>query len=377
MDNIYYAQCWEDADILIKALSIEPDDIILSIASGGDNTFALLLQNPAKIIAIDKNPLQLHLVELKMMAIAHFQYTEFLNFLGVSCSNKRWRLYQRLRPFLKEESREYWDQQKKSIEKGIIHCGKFEKYFAIFRLFIMPFIHSHKNISQLLQEKTLRQQRQFYQQIWDNQRWKWLFRVFFGKFLLGNLGRRPSYFRYVVSNNIGNILLQRSKRGLTQISTSKNYFLQYILKGNYDDPQNGHPYLQKTNFLKLKLNLHRLELRQTDLLEYLKSLPSGTISKFNLSDVFEYMSMEDYETIIAQLLRTSTKDSRIAFWTLFVPREIPRSYKLYYQTNNLVNRSLTRHAKTFFYRDFQIWQRKTIGIRRDTKKELLSINEME
>lgn len=376
MDNIYYAQCWEDADILIKALSIEPDDIILSIASGGDNTFALLLQNPAKIIAIDKNPLQLHLVELKMMAIAHFQYTEFLNFLGISCSNTRWHLYQRLRPFLKEESREYWDQQKKSIEIGIIHCGKFEKYFAIFRRFIMPFIHSHKNISQLLQDKILRQQRQFYQQIWDNRRWKWLFRVFFGKFLLGNLGRRPSYFRYVKSNNIGNILLQRSKRGLTQIPTSKNYFLQYILKGNYDDPQQSHPYLQKTNFLKLKLNLYRLELRQTDLLEYLKSLPSCTISKFNLSDVFEYMSIEDYETIIAQLLRTSTKDARIAFWTLFVPREIPFSYKLYYHTNNLVNRSLTKHAKTFFYRDFQIWQRKTMSNQINTKQDLLQINEM-
>ncbi len=376
MDTIYYAQCWEDADILIKALSIEPNDNILSIASGGDNTFALLLQNPAKIIAIDKNPLQLHLVELKMMAISHFQYTEFLNFLGVSCCNTRWHLYQRLRPFLKEESRIYWDQQKKAIEKGIIHCGKFEKYFAIFRRFIIPLIHSHKNISQLLQEKTLPQQRQFYQQIWANRRWKWLFRVFFGKFLLGNLGRHPSYFRYVESNNIGEILLQRSKRGLSQISTSKNYFLQYILKGNYDDPQKSHPYLQKTNFLKLKQNLHRLELCQADLLEYLQSLPSCTISKYNLSDVFEYMSTEEYETIITQLLRTSKKDTRMTFWTLFVPREIPLSYKLSYQTNSLANRSLTRHAKTFFYRDFQIWQRKTIGTGIDTKQDLLHINEM-
>src|SRR6516162_2632861 len=40
--SIRYAQCWEDADVLIEALDIHPGDTCVSVASGGDNTLALL-----------------------------------------------------------------------------------------------------------------------------------------------------------------------------------------------------------------------------------------------------------------------------------------------------------------------------------------------
>jgi S-adenosylmethionine-diacylglycerol 3-amino-3-carboxypropyl transferase len=40
--HIRYGQCWEDADILLTALDIQPGDVCLSIASAGDNTLALL-----------------------------------------------------------------------------------------------------------------------------------------------------------------------------------------------------------------------------------------------------------------------------------------------------------------------------------------------
>ncbi|MCL2615860.1 MAG: BtaA family protein [Dehalococcoidia bacterium] len=36
-DAIRYSQVWEDADLIIDALSLKADDIVLSIASAGDN----------------------------------------------------------------------------------------------------------------------------------------------------------------------------------------------------------------------------------------------------------------------------------------------------------------------------------------------------
>lgn len=39
---IRYAQCWEDADILLEALDIQPTDTCLAIASAGDNALAML-----------------------------------------------------------------------------------------------------------------------------------------------------------------------------------------------------------------------------------------------------------------------------------------------------------------------------------------------
>ena len=41
-DLIRYANCWEDADVLLDALQPKPGDRILSIASAGDNSLSLL-----------------------------------------------------------------------------------------------------------------------------------------------------------------------------------------------------------------------------------------------------------------------------------------------------------------------------------------------
>ena len=40
--HIRYAQVWEDADILLEGLNIQPGDVCLSIASAGDNALAML-----------------------------------------------------------------------------------------------------------------------------------------------------------------------------------------------------------------------------------------------------------------------------------------------------------------------------------------------
>ena len=53
---INYSQCWEDPAVLNEALAINSQDIVLSITSGGDNTLALLLRNPQRVISIDLNP---------------------------------------------------------------------------------------------------------------------------------------------------------------------------------------------------------------------------------------------------------------------------------------------------------------------------------
>ena len=64
--TIHYAQCWEDGDIMLEALDVRPGQVCLSIASGGDNTLAMLSRGPARVIAIDVNPAQIAILELKM-----------------------------------------------------------------------------------------------------------------------------------------------------------------------------------------------------------------------------------------------------------------------------------------------------------------------
>ena len=51
--GVRYSQCWEDADILVEALDVQPGDVCLSIASAGDNAIVLLTRHPSRVIALD------------------------------------------------------------------------------------------------------------------------------------------------------------------------------------------------------------------------------------------------------------------------------------------------------------------------------------
>ena len=93
---INYSQCWEDPVILNEALAINSQDTVLSITSGGDNTLALLLQHPQRIISIDFNKTQNYLLELKIAAIQALNHEELLEFLGANKSYHREELFKKV-----------------------------------------------------------------------------------------------------------------------------------------------------------------------------------------------------------------------------------------------------------------------------------------
>jgi S-adenosylmethionine-diacylglycerol 3-amino-3-carboxypropyl transferase len=363
--KIHYAQCWEDPQVLRAALQISRDDDVVSIASGGDNSFALLLDNPRSLTAIDMNPVQIHLVELKMQAIQKLDYNDFIGFIGARPCHNRLELYSYLKPGLSPKAREYWDGQPDALRRGIIHCGKFERYFSLFRKCVLPLIHDQKTIRKLLCASSLEEQQAFYEKVWKNRSWIWLFRLFFSKFLLGHLGRRPSYFRYVSVEDVAEELLKRTRRGLTQVPIQNNPFIEFILTGQYRDLERSHPYLQKSNFYFLKENLGRMRLFCGSLNDYLRSLKPGSVSKFNLSDVFEYMSASDFEKSIREIGRVSRDDARLVFWTLLVSRTVPASLKDRVDQNKSVSEKLFKADRTFFYGSLEVWQVK----RKETGQE--------
>jgi S-adenosylmethionine-diacylglycerol 3-amino-3-carboxypropyl transferase len=354
--RIRYAQCWEDTEILRSALKINPDDDVVSIASGGDNSLALLLDGPRSLVAVDSNPAQIFLVEIKKKAIEQFSHPEFTCFLGARNGSNRLKLYGLLRPSLSRGARAYWDENLAAVKKGVIHCGKFEKYFWLFRRFLLPLIHNRKEIHELLGLRSLQEQDAFYERIWNSRRWQELFRVFFGKSLLGRLGRDPSCFRYVTLDRLSEVLLQRTRHGLTEVPIRSNYFVEYIFTQAYSRLESSHPYLRPSYFEKLKENIGRLQLVCSSLDDYLEACPPESVSKFNYSDIFEYMANREVEATLQKTAAISRPGSRMAFWTLFVPREIPPALAGQVQDSSPQYNKLFLQARTFFYGSFCLWK---------------------
>ena len=127
---IRYAQVWEDADILLEALKINQNDNILSIASAGENALSLLIHNPNRVYAIDLSQEQIACTELKKVAYKFLEYDECMKLIGVFECNNRIEIYAKIKANLQDKTREFFDNNIKIIEKGIIHTGKFENYFS-------------------------------------------------------------------------------------------------------------------------------------------------------------------------------------------------------------------------------------------------------
>ena len=297
--QIRYAQCWEDADVLVEALAPRPGHVCLSIASAGDNALALLAGAPARVIAVDLNPAQIACLELRVAAYRQLHHNELLELVGSVPSPRRPALYQRCRPLLSPAAQTFWDSHPREIVRGIGGAGKFERYFQTFRTWILPLIHSRQRVNELFAGGDRQRRETFYEQWWNTWRWRLLFQFFFSRFMMGQLGRDPAFFRYV-EGSVADRILTRTRHALTALDPAANPYLQWILTGRHTTAL---PFaLRPENFEKIRLNLDRLEWSLGSIEQYLDSHPDLRVDGFNLSDIFEYMSPANYAGFAERLV---------------------------------------------------------------------------
>jgi S-adenosylmethionine-diacylglycerol 3-amino-3-carboxypropyl transferase len=357
---VRYAQCWEDADILLEALRIQPGFTCLSIASAGDNALAMLSMKPRKVLAIDRNPAQLAALELRVAAFRELQHPELLALIGSVESRSRINLYRRCRKHLSIAARNYWDQCPKLIEAGIGSAGTLENYLRIFRTRVVGMIHNRRSIEQLFTKKPPAERRHFYESHWNNFRWQVLFRIFFSRFVMGKLGRDPRLFRYV-QGGVAETFLQRMRYAMTELEPSTNPYLRWIFEGQHRD--GALPFaLRAENFEAIRDHLDRLEWRCSSLEEFLEKSPD-TFDAFNLSNIFEYISVESYERLLCQLVRAANPDARLAYWNLLVPRSRPESLGALLNPLKEISESLLARDKAFMYGAFVVEEVLCRGLR--------------
>ena len=348
-DDIRYAQCWEDADVLMKGLDVQPGDTCLSIASAGDNALALLTRDPERVIAIDMSAAQLACLALRVAAYRTLEHGELLELIGSRPSDGRLALYDRCRSALDDTPRRFWDAHPDLIEQGIGTVGRFEQYFRIFRRWVLPWIQSERSVKRLLEGGPLHERRTFYDQHWDHWRWRLVFRVFFSRFVMSRLGREPEFFEQV-EGRIADRLLDRARYALTELDPADNPYLQWILTGYH---QTARPLaLRREHFETIRNRLDRLTWVHASLEDYLERQDANTIDRFNLSDVFEYVPERRYHLMLGQLARVGRPAGRLAYWNLFVPRSRPDSMADRLEPRMERANALHAQDRAFFYGNF-------------------------
>lgn len=308
--KVRYGQCWEDADILVKALKVHEGRRCLSIGSAGDNSFALLAAGASHVTAVEINPAQIQCIELRRRAYLELNYEDFLRTVMTS-------------------------------------RGKFENYFETFRTKVLPLAHSKEKVQRLLESKPRAERIAFYEEEWNTWRWRGLFKVFFSRFVMGRLGRDPAFFDYV-EGSVAEQILKRTEYALTELDPAKNPYLEWILTGRYGREL---PYaLQRESYEKIREALRdgRFEVKELSVEE---AVMRGGYEAYNLSDIFEYMSEEATQELLHGIAMKSEAGARLAYWNMLAPRSA--------KTDLLVScgdeaEGLFLEDRAFFYANFMV-----------------------
>lgn len=351
MTGLRYAQCWEDADVMLAALDVHADDVCVSIASAGDNTLALLARGPGRVIAVDYSPEQIAALELRVSAYRELSHSELLELIGSTPSTRREALYRRCRTQLSPAARGFWDARLAAVAQGIGAAGRFEHYLAMFRRSVLPLVHSRRKVEKLLRGGTPAQRDDYYANVWDSWRWRLAFQVFFSRAVMGRLGRDPDFFRYV-NGAVAERILTRTRHALTVLDPAENPYLQWICAGRH---LTALPYaLRAENFDLIRAHLDRLEWHCSSLEDFLARTDPHSVDRFNLSDVFEYLSPWLYEQLLVQLVRVGRRGGRLVYWNLLADRHRPASLARQLKPLSGLARELHGQDKAFFYNDLVI-----------------------
>jgi S-adenosylmethionine-diacylglycerol 3-amino-3-carboxypropyl transferase len=345
--GIRYANCWEDADVLVRSLAPLRGARCLSIASAGDNTLSLLAGAAGSVVAVDLSPGQLALVELKMAAFRRLPHEELLGFLGVRHCTSRRAIYADLRGSLGEAARAFWNARGHAIARGVVHCGRLERYFTAFRRWVLPFIHGRGTVDSLFAPKSPKERERFFEERWNTGRWRLLVRVFFGRRVMGRLGRDPEFFRYA-EGPVAEHLLARARYALTALSPHDNPYLRYVLTGRFG-PTLPH-YLRPEHYARIREGLDRVRLFLGPVEDAAAHLEPASIDAFNLSDVAEYMDLEGYHLLLERLRAAAAPEARLVYWNLLAPRRRPDSMGHWLAAREERAHRLGAEARAFFYR---------------------------
>lgn len=349
-EDIRYAQLWEDADVLTAALASEPGATLVSICSAGDNALAMLTLDPQRVVVLDLSQAQIECLNLRIGAYRTLDHPEFIELMGSRPSDRRSDLLQRALCDASEATQDFWmARQGDVIAYGAGGCGKFERYFRLFKNRVLPLVHSRATIDAIFEHRGPQERQLFLDRRWNNWRWRLMVSVFFSRFAMGRLGRDKAFFDHVEGSAAAHVQ-RRLHHAAVTCDPSSNPYLYWIMNACHGEHL---PMAWRAqNYELIGQRLDRLDIRQGTLEAFVST--GEKADGFNLSDIFEYMSPYIFADVYGELLQAANPGARLVYWNMMAPRRVPERYSHCVATQSDLEAAGKAHDKAFFYSDFVV-----------------------
>jgi S-adenosylmethionine-diacylglycerol 3-amino-3-carboxypropyl transferase len=306
--GLQYSCCNEDVGSELNALQVQGRRVI-SIAAAGERAFGLLLGDPREVIAIDRNPVQVHLGRLKVAGMRRLEREAYLGFIGISPAvDARAATYQRLRADLPDEARAYWDAHPADIAEGIHSVGRTERSIARAAPALRRVLAA--DVARLRACKSLAEQAALAEALF--QRWSvrlvlaLIFNPVSGRLLL----RDPVYYGQG-RRAAAPYLRQRVVTTLAHHRFDDCFILSLFLDGHLRNARSLPVDLAEDTYPVVQSRLDRLRFETSCVSEYLARQSPGSIDGFSLSDLGGYLTIDEFSTLLERVQRAASNDARV------------------------------------------------------------------
>jgi S-adenosylmethionine-diacylglycerol 3-amino-3-carboxypropyl transferase len=320
---LVYNTCWEDPAVDRLALEIRGRDTLLVITSAGCNVLDYALTGPQRIHAVDANPRQSALLELKLAGIRRLAFDDFFAAFGAGYHPRFREVYfDALRAELSPYAKIFWDRRVDWFgnPRGSFYYHGLSGIVArVFRAYLKVRPRLAAGIADLFEAHDLERQREIYDTRVQPLMWT--------PMLNWTLSRQLTMSMLGVPHPQRKQVLEQHQRGVAgfvrdsleyvmrELPAWNNYFWSVYVRGCYTEsccPE----YLKRENFDMLQRGLvDRISLHTCTVTEFLRD-SEERISKFVLLDHMDWMSSYYPEALAEEwnfILRRATEDARVIF----------------------------------------------------------------
>jgi S-adenosylmethionine-diacylglycerol 3-amino-3-carboxypropyl transferase len=356
LDELIFTMSWEDGELDRAVFApLGRGARIATVASGGCNALAFLLDDPSEVFAFDYNPTQVHVVELKRAAFLSLTHGELLELLGVRPSGRRAELLARTEAHLSPAAAEYLRGQRWLMSDGLLGGGRYERFVGWFGRMLRA-VQRQRTIDGLFSDRIADERRRFYDERWDGYVWRLLFKAFFNKRVLASRGLRGDYFHFAGGESFADAFARRTRHALTELPPRDNPFVAQYVLGRYVDEEHLPEYLRPEHFDLLRERMPRLTVQALDIRRLPDVFPDGRFDALCLSNVFELMSEDETSAILTRIPKVVADEGRVTLRNLMVPRAVPPMAKELV-LDSALSEALHARDRSFVYRSFQAYGR--------------------
>jgi len=300
-NHLVYNTCWEDPRLDRQALDFKPTDKVLVITSAGCNALDYALAGVEHVYAVDMNPRQNALLELKLAAAKTLEYPDYFQLFGRGRAENFGVLYNRaLRPALSPGARIFWDQNGHFFKidrqrPGFYYHGATGLFARGLNFYLDRRPALREGVNAILNAASLAEQQQVYFGGLKDLFWNGFLRWVANRNATMALIGVPQAQRLQVERHFGGSIARFAEECLDSVFAwlpfQDNYFWRVYLTGEYT-PQCCPEYLREQNFHRLKNGVADHVSAHTATVQHFLERHEGQIDKFVLLDHMDWLSTQ-------------------------------------------------------------------------------------